>query len=85
MEVKNEYPEIGDASVTSLLSFGSTYLCEKTFSAVAVIKSKQRNCLEQESDLVLTVRYCPYLQGQKSLWPETRPMSPTEKGISEFL
>jgi hypothetical protein len=53
MEVKNEYPEVGNATVTSLLPFGSTYLCEKTFSAMAVIKSKQRNCLELESDLIL--------------------------------
>jgi hypothetical protein len=55
MEVKNEYPEVGNAAVTSLLPFGSIYLCEKTFSAMAVIKSKQRNCLELEFDLVLAV------------------------------
>jgi hypothetical protein len=55
MEVKNEYPEVGDAAVTSLLRFGSAYLCEKIFSAVAVIKCKQRNCLQLESDLVLAV------------------------------
>jgi hypothetical protein len=55
MEVKNEYPEVGNAAVTSLLPFGSTYLCEKTLSAVEVVKSKQRNCLELESDLVLVV------------------------------
>jgi hypothetical protein len=45
MEVKNEYPEVGNAAVTFLLPLGSTYLCEKTFSAVAVIKIKERNCL----------------------------------------
>jgi hypothetical protein len=55
MQVKNEYPEVGDAAVTSLLPFRSTYLCEKTFSAMAVIKSKQRNCLQLKSDLVLAV------------------------------
>jgi hypothetical protein len=38
MEVKNEYPEVDNAAVTSLPPFGSTYLCEKTFSAMAVIK-----------------------------------------------
>jgi hypothetical protein len=46
MEVKTEYPEVGYAAVTSLLPVGSTYLCEKIFCAVAVIKSKQRNCLQ---------------------------------------
>jgi hypothetical protein len=55
MEVKNEYPEVSYVAVTSLLPVGSTYLCEKTFSAMAVIKSKQRNCLQLESDLVLAV------------------------------
>jgi hypothetical protein len=55
MKVKNEYPEVSNAAVTSLLPFGSTYLCEKTFSAMEIIKSKQRNCLELESDLALAV------------------------------
>jgi hypothetical protein len=52
MEVKNEYPEVGNPAVTSLLPFGSTYLCEQTFSATAVIKSKQRNCLQLESEII---------------------------------
>jgi hypothetical protein len=55
MEVKNEYPQVGNPAVTSLLPFGSTYLCEKTFSAMVVLKSKQRNCLQLESELVLVV------------------------------
>jgi hypothetical protein len=55
MEVKNEYPEVGNAAVTSLLSFGSTYLCERTFSAMVVVKSKHRNCLQLELELVLAV------------------------------
>jgi hypothetical protein len=55
MEVKNEYSEVVNALVTSFLPFGSTYMCEKTFSAMAIIKSKQRNCLQLESDLVLVV------------------------------
>jgi hypothetical protein len=33
-----------------LLLFGVTYLCEKTFSAIAAIKSKYRHHLQVESD-----------------------------------
>jgi hypothetical protein len=55
MPVKNEYPDVGNAAVTSHLPFGSRYLCEKIFSAMVVIKNKQRNCLQLESDLVPAV------------------------------
>jgi hypothetical protein len=38
-----------------LLIFGTTYLCEKTFSAMPAIKSQDRNHLQLESDLRVAV------------------------------
>ena len=46
------YPEVSSYTITRLLPFTSTYLCECGFSSLLNIKSKQRNCLEAvESDL----------------------------------
>lgn len=40
--VEKEYPDGGKYALYELLPFGSTYLCEVTFSAMANIKTKQR-------------------------------------------
>uniref|UniRef100_A0A8C1ZB64 Uncharacterized protein n=1 Tax=Cyprinus carpio TaxID=7962 RepID=A0A8C1ZB64_CYPCA len=41
--VEKEYPDGGKYGLYRLLAFGSTYLCEVTFSAMANIKTIQRN------------------------------------------
>uniref|UniRef100_A0A8C1XSL1 Uncharacterized protein n=1 Tax=Cyprinus carpio TaxID=7962 RepID=A0A8C1XSL1_CYPCA len=40
--VEKEYPDVGKCALYELLPFGSTYLSEVTFSAMANIKTKQR-------------------------------------------
>jgi hypothetical protein len=58
-EVKKDYPSLGRSAVTVLLQFGSTYLGERTFSAMALIKTRQRNCLQLEPDSILAVSTIP--------------------------
>ncbi|XP_008579909.1 PREDICTED: SCAN domain-containing protein 3 [Galeopterus variegatus] len=45
IKVKNEYPELAEIALKSLLLFPSTYLCETGFSTLSVIKTKHRNSL----------------------------------------
>ncbi|XP_058141430.1 SCAN domain-containing protein 3 [Dasypus novemcinctus] len=45
IKVKNEYPELVEIALKSLLLFPSTYLCETGFSTLSVIKTKHRNSL----------------------------------------
>ena len=49
------FPAIGKKAIKMLLPFPTTYLCEQTFSALASIKTKARNCLEVENSLRLSV------------------------------
>lgn len=51
-DVEKEYPELGKCALNKLLPFGSTYMCEVTFSALTHIKPKQRNRLNMENNLV---------------------------------
>uniref|UniRef100_H2L9V8 DUF4371 domain-containing protein n=1 Tax=Oryzias latipes TaxID=8090 RepID=H2L9V8_ORYLA len=46
---RQEHPELGQKALEQLLPFASTYLCEASFSAMMLIKTKQRNrgCLEK--------------------------------------
>ena len=53
--VKQEHPDLGQKALESLLPFASTYLCEATFSAMSVIKTKQRNRLSLEKSLITAV------------------------------
>uniref|UniRef100_A0A3B3IL21 Uncharacterized protein n=1 Tax=Oryzias latipes TaxID=8090 RepID=A0A3B3IL21_ORYLA len=43
--VRQEHPELGQKALEQLLPFASTYLCEASFSAMMLIKTKQRNRL----------------------------------------
>ncbi|KAJ4941766.1 hypothetical protein JOQ06_011640 [Pogonophryne albipinna] len=58
-DVEKEYPELGKHALIELLPFGSTYLCEVTFSALTHIKTKQRNRLDVETSLVTAVSTLP--------------------------
>lgn len=58
-DVEKEYPELGKHALIELLLFGSTYMCELTFSALTHIKIKQRNRLDVENSLVTAVSTLP--------------------------
>jgi hypothetical protein len=58
-EVSKDYSSLGQSAVTALLPFGSTYLCERTFSAMTLIKTRQGNCLQLEPNLILAVSTIP--------------------------
>lgn len=57
--VKKEHPELGKKALEQLLPFGSTYLCETSFSAMTQIKTKQRNKLCLEKSLITAVASLP--------------------------
>ena len=57
--VKKEHPELGKTALEQLLPFGSTYLCEASFSAMTLIKTKQRNRLGLEKSLITAVSSLP--------------------------
>jgi hypothetical protein len=40
-EVSKDYLSLGRSAVTALLPFASTYLCKRTFSAMALMKTNQ--------------------------------------------
>ncbi|KAF2360117.1 hypothetical protein FHG87_009133 [Trinorchestia longiramus] len=45
------YPKVGEEALRVILPFSSTYLSEAGFSALAVLKTKERNRLDVENDL----------------------------------
>ncbi|KAK2720020.1 hypothetical protein QYM36_004059 [Artemia franciscana] len=55
LEVKGEYKELSEIAMSALLPFGSTYLCEVSFSAISLIKTKHRNRLSAQNDLIIAV------------------------------
>ncbi|KAM3844770.1 zinc finger BED domain-containing protein 5-like [Vipera latastei] len=54
-QVAKRYPAVGGKAIAALLPFCSTYLCEKVFSSLRCIRTKERSCLQVESDLILSV------------------------------
>uniref|UniRef100_A0A8C6SUE5 HAT C-terminal dimerisation domain-containing protein n=1 Tax=Neogobius melanostomus TaxID=47308 RepID=A0A8C6SUE5_9GOBI len=56
LSVAPEYPALAQAATNVLYLFASTYLCEKTFSALTFIKNKYRSQLRRvEDDLRVSV------------------------------
>ena len=55
LSVKNEYPSLSEKAMKILIQFSTTYLCEKTFSSVTVIKTRYRSRLEIDAALRLAV------------------------------
>ncbi|XP_067303616.1 zinc finger BED domain-containing protein 5-like [Pseudorasbora parva] len=53
--VAEEYRELSGVAMDVLLPFGSTYLCEQTFSTVTYMKNKYRSRLDVEDDLRVAV------------------------------
>ena len=55
LSVKNEYPSLSEKAMKILIPFSTTYLCEKTFSSVTVIKTRYHSRLKIEAGLRLAV------------------------------
>ncbi|XP_062860404.1 protein FAM200B-like [Trichomycterus rosablanca] len=54
-DVMAEYPSLATLAVKTILPFSTTYLCESGFSTLVQLKSKQRNRLNTEQDLRVTL------------------------------
>ena len=52
LSVALSYPEISKVALKKLLAFSSTWLCESVFSMLVCMKSKQRNRLDVEHDIL---------------------------------
>ncbi|CAH1113926.1 unnamed protein product [Psylliodes chrysocephalus] len=52
---KHEYPELAKEALKLLVAFATSYLCELTFSSMVDIKTKKRNRLQLENDLIINV------------------------------
>nr|XP_054593370.1 SCAN domain-containing protein 3-like [Nothobranchius furzeri] len=57
--VKQEHHDMGQKALEQLLPFASTYLCEASFSAMTLIKTKQRSRLCLEKCLITAVASLP--------------------------
>uniref|UniRef100_A0A3B3RDU7 HAT C-terminal dimerisation domain-containing protein n=1 Tax=Paramormyrops kingsleyae TaxID=1676925 RepID=A0A3B3RDU7_9TELE len=53
-----EYPQLTEMAVKTILPFHSTYLCETTFSQLTSAKTKDRNRLNSENTLRVAVSAC---------------------------
>jgi len=57
IRMKNEYPYLHEIAVRFLLCFSTTYLCETVFSAVTVLKTKQRHHLQLSVSVWLSLQF----------------------------
>ena len=55
IRMKDEYENVHEIAMKFLLCFSITYLCETAFSAMTVLKTKQRNRLQLFDCLRLTI------------------------------
>jgi len=46
IRMKNEYPDLHEIAMRFLLCFSTTYLCTTAFSAMTVLKTKERNRMQ---------------------------------------
>ena len=53
--IRNEFPELFTKAKLLLLQFPTSYLCESSFSAMVIIKTKNRNRIALEGDLRLAL------------------------------
>jgi len=53
--MKNEYPDLQELAMRFFLCFSTTYLCKIAFSAMTVLKTKQRNRLQLSDCLCLAI------------------------------
>jgi len=53
--MKNEYPHLHERAARFLPCFPTIYLCETAFSAMTVLKTKQRNRLQISYCLSLSI------------------------------
>jgi len=57
IRMKNEYPNLHEIAMRFLLCFSTTHFCETAFSAVTVLKTKQRNCLQISVSVWLSLQF----------------------------
>jgi len=57
--MKNKYPNLHEIAMRFLLCFSTTYFCETAFSAMSVLKTKQRNSLQLSDCLRLAIISIP--------------------------
>ncbi|XP_044285324.1 zinc finger MYM-type protein 6-like [Varanus komodoensis] len=77
ISLEKEYPSLSYRAIKLLIIFSTTYLCEKSFSALLLIKTKQRNRIDVNaalrlSETTLQPRFSRILekeQQQISHWP----------------
>ena len=49
------YPRLSEKAMWLLMPYPSTYLCEQSFSTMVVMKTKHRNRLEIEKDMIVAL------------------------------
>ncbi|CAM1314961.1 Uncharacterised protein r2_g2546 [Pycnogonum litorale] len=50
-KIRHDYPRLGSAAIKKIMPYASTYVCESSFSTMAVIKTKSRNRLDIAADM----------------------------------
>ena len=55
ISVEKEYPQLSEAALIVFLPFGTTYLCEMTFSALSYFKNRYRSRSKVEDDYRVAV------------------------------
>jgi len=61
IRMKNEYPNLHEIATRFLLCFSTIYLCETAFSAMTVLKVKERNRLQLSVSVWISLQFIPEL------------------------